>query len=173
MIRPLIVVAALVVLAGCASSGDNSADDWFAFHPASDIDSSVIGASDWLDPPTGNHGIVQIEGDEVVFEDGTPVKFWGVNVEANRSYPEPDTADQWAEHLARHGVNAVRYHKFTEHALRNQPRSTVLDSMLFDRLDDFSAQLREKGIYYGWSHIYGHVPRPGDRTRLRTYEEHL
>ncbi len=125
----------------------------------------------WLDAPAGNRGVLQMDGDRFVFEDGTPVKFWGVNIAARRSFPDKEKADNWAQYLSVHGVNAVRFHKFTWALTETEETSTRLNDELFDKLDYFKAQLREKGIYYGWSHIFAHRPRPGDRDRIYSYED--
>jgi len=150
--------------------GENNINDWFAFNGHDDFTPSVIDMSDWLDAPSGKHGFVQIHNDSFVFEDGTPVKFWGVNICSGLPYVEHDKAGQWVSYLAKYGINAVRFHKFTSSALTGDV-STRLDSSMLDRFDYFQAKLREKGIYYGWSHIYGHKPKSGDRHRLLNYDE--
>jgi hypothetical protein len=38
-------------------------------------------------------------------------------------------------------------------------------------MDYFLAKLRTNGIYYGWSHIYGHRPALADKNRLLAYDE--
>ncbi|MGK7396493.1 MAG: hypothetical protein ACNS62_18080 [Candidatus Cyclobacteriaceae bacterium M3_2C_046] len=144
--------------------------DWFIFDPQEDFSSSVIDMSHWLDAPAGKHGSVQIQQDQFTFEDGTPVKFWGVNICSSLPYSDKSTVDQWTKYLAKYGVNAVRFHKFSSHGITGNV-STRIDPDLFDKMDYFHAGLREKGIYYGWSHIYGHKPKPGDQDRLLNYEE--
>ena len=54
--------------------------DWFPFHPSGKVLPSAIGMEDWLDKPAGKHGGVRMAGDHFEFADGTPVKFWGVNL---------------------------------------------------------------------------------------------
>lgn len=169
--RFVTVLTLFALATGLSLYGEDDPDDWFAFRPEGGTAPSVLDASDWLDAPAGKHGFVQQDGDRFVFEDGTPVTFWGVNIAGRRAYPERGVADAWAGYLARHGINAVRFHKFTWAGYEDEPYSTVMDTSLFDRLDYFSAALRERGIYYGWSHIYGHKPRPGDRDRLLAYDE--
>ena len=150
--------------------GEIDTKGWFVFDNKDDLTPSVIDMSDWLDTPSGKHGFVKIKKDMFVFEDDTPVKFWGVNICSGLPYVENDKAEQWVTYLAKYGVNAVRFHKFTRPALTGLV-STQPDSSMFDRFDYFQAKLREKGIYYGWSHIYGHKPKPGDRHRLLNYDE--
>src|SRR5206468_12080683 len=54
--------------------------DWFAYQPKWATGKSAIGMEDWLDKPAGKHGGVRMKADQFVFEDGTPVKFWGTNL---------------------------------------------------------------------------------------------
>lgn len=167
MPRFIILTLILSVASGFCQSDCST---WFKFSPEEDFAASIIDMSDWLDAPAGHHGILQIEGKDFKFEDGTPIKFWGVNICSERPYSENYQAEQWARILAKYGVNAVRFHKFTYHGFKSE-YSTVIDSALFDRMDYFHDQLRRKGIYYGWSPIYGHKPRPGDAEKLLAHDE--
>ena len=145
-------------------------DDWFAFQVPEDASGSVLDTSDWLDAPAGSHGFVKQDGDRFRFEDGTRAKFWGVGIASGRSFVSEDAAERWADYLATYGVSAVRFHKFTGPAISGSV-STRLDDDKWAQLDYFQARLRERGVYYGWSPIYGHRPRSGDRDRLRAYDE--
>ena len=144
---------------------------WFEFQEKPASDESVIDMSEWLDKPAGKHGFMQNKEDKFVFEDGTEIKIWGVNIADSRIFVDRPTAREWAAYLAKYGVNGVRFHKFSRPGYRNEKVSTRLSVEYFDKLDFFSNQLRERGIYYGWSHIYGHSPQPGDSARLLAYEE--
>jgi hypothetical protein len=126
--------------------------------------------TDWLHQPAGKHGFVQARGDQFVFEDGTPVKFWGTNIASERPFMPAAEAKAWSEWLARYGFNAVRFHKFTWKA-SDGIHSTVITDEKWKKFDFLCFQLRERGIYYGWSHIYGHKVMPGDSCRLLAYRE--
>lgn len=143
---------------------------WFPFQPKENFAPSVIDMSSWLDAPAGKHGVVEQKGSDFVFADGTPVKFWGVNIASGWPFVEKEEASRWAQYLAKYGVNSVRFHKFTGPGLTGHV-STQLDENKLKNLDFFSNQLKQNGIYYGWSHIYGHKPRPGDKERLLAYDE--
>ncbi|MFO7959215.1 MAG: beta-galactosidase [Candidatus Brocadiia bacterium] len=145
-------------------------DGWFPFEPTNATEPGVVGMADWLDAPAGKHGYVQIDGDGFSFEDGTPVVFWGVNNGSGGCAPNHEAARQRAAWYSRYGVNAVRLHKFTN-PCKDDRVSTRLKDDAWDRIDYYCARLRDKGVYYGWSHIYGHRIRPGDRDRLLAYEE--
>jgi len=144
--------------------------EWFTFNPADDFSPSVIDCYDWLDAPAGKHGIVKMDGHKFVFADGTPVKFWGVNICSNEPYTDSTRAKAWTIYLAKYGVNSVRFHKFTANALKGD-NSTVISPEKFAAFDFFNQSLRNQGIYYGWSPIYGHKPKAGDKSKLLAYDE--
>lgn len=148
-----------------------SAQSWFPFTGEALSSSSVINAAEWLDAPAGKHGWLLMDGNDYRFADGTPVKFWGVNICNMSAYPERVLADKWTSFLAKQGVNGVRFHKFTWEGTEPLPGSTVVEPKLFDKHDYFHFKLKEQGVYSGWSHIYGHRVRPADSTRIKAYHE--
>lgn len=143
---------------------------WFPFSPGEKFFPAEIDMTSWLDAPAGKHGFVQRKDDKLIFEDGTRVKFWGTNICSNQPFVEHAVADKWVDFLAKYGINSVRFHKFTYHVLTPE-YSTQLIPEKMDNFDYFHNRLREKGIYYGWSPVYGHKPRPGDKSRLLAYDE--
>lgn len=143
---------------------------WFPFEPQNTSEPGVIGLAHWLDAPAGKHGFLHMDDEHLVFADGTPVKFWGTNICSALPFVSAATVDSFAHFLSRYGVNAVRFHKFTRHAYDGKV-STHLEPKKFERFDYFQAKLRETGIYYGWSHIYGHRVLPGDSAYLLAYDE--
>ena len=149
----------------------SSQDGWFELKSHGQVRPSVIGMEAWLDKPAGKHGFLKQDGGKYIFENGTEIKFWGVNLADSRVFVEKDVAEKWSSYLAKYGVNAVRFHKFSRPGYRGTGKSTDIAPDRFDKLDYLSNCLREKGIYYGWSHIYGHVPQPGDSADLIAYRE--
>ncbi|HWE02774.1 MAG TPA: hypothetical protein VG326_10235 [Tepidisphaeraceae bacterium] len=150
--------------------------DWYQFQPTNDLSPSVIGMENWLEKPAGKRGGVRMVGDHFQSEDGTPIKFWGTNLAYGSSCaPEKKIADFTAARFAKYGVNAVRLHKFTYpkqgNGIGDSNDSTKFDPAGLDRLDYFSSQLKNNGVYFGWSHTYGFQVRPGDRSRLLAYDE--
>ena len=154
----------LLPVVACAQSG------WFPFEPGQGRGQSAFDMRGWLDAPAGKHGFIRGDGNDFAFEDGTKIKFWGVNIASNRPFIPQNEAAQWVDFLAKYGINGVRFHKFTWDAYHGDS-STRLDPAKWERFDYFQARLREAGIYYGWSHIYGHKPLPADRGRLLAYDE--
>jgi hypothetical protein len=106
------------------------------------------------DKPAGKRGYVKADGDRLVFEDGTPVRFWGTNLQANALFQgkKEDVALQ-AKRLAALGYNLVRLHHhdspwvkpnvfdpFTGHTQK-------LDDRALDRIDWWIKCLKDEGIY--------------------------
>jgi hypothetical protein len=149
--------------------------DWFAFQPAKEVVPGVIDMDKWLDGPAGKHGGVRMVKDGFAFVDGTPVKFWGVNLSYAASAPDHETADFTSARFAKYGVNAVRMHKFSyptdQSGIGDPNDSTAWDAKGLDKLDYFASKLKEHGVYFGWSHTYGFHVTPGDRKRLLAYDE--
>lgn len=143
---------------------------WFPFTPKDTLAGAHIQMANWLHKPAGKHGFLQMQGKDYVFQDGTPAKFWGVNIADERPFPDSAQANYWAEYMAGYGINAVRFHKFTWNAI-DPLLSTNLKTEKWQRLDYFSHTLAKTGIYYGWSHIYGHRVSPPDSGRLLAYHE--
>ena len=81
--------------------------DWFAFAPTDDPGPSVIGMEDWLEKPAGKHGGVRIADDRFQFADGTPVKFWGVNL----SYGGGLCAGEESRRVHRRALRQIRHQR--------------------------------------------------------------
>ncbi len=165
------VLSVLVLLFfSCSTKTPVNESEWFPFTPKNTVDQGVIGMEGWLDAPAGKHGFVQIQDENLVFENGTPVKFWGTNICSSLPYVKAAKADSFVNFIAKYGVNAVRFHKFTWYAYDGN-HSTRFSPQKFENFDYFQHRLREKGIYYGWSHIYGHKVLPGDSSKMIAYNE--
>lgn len=166
-----LILPAVLFSCQAPTSTESETGEWFAFDTKEDFAPSVIDMSHWLDKPAGKHGWLLMNGNDYRFEDGVPIKFWGVNICNKRVFPSKETADEWSNYLAKYGVNGVRFHKFTWDGYENLATSTTIEDSLFNNLDYFSYVLKEKGIYTSWSAIYGHRLRPGDKDRVLAYDE--
>lgn len=149
---------------------------WFPYAGRQDFSpGSPIGMREWLDAPAGKHGFVQEKGAQFVFEDGTPVKFWGTNISYALPATPPEDAERWADKYAKYGVNLVRFHKFTGHRRWNgfmDPENPLeFDEPRARLFDNFHAELRERGIYVGWSPIFAIQFHEKFRDRLVAYDE--
>jgi hypothetical protein len=142
---------------------------------------SLFGMENWQEKPAGKHGFLQMKGDRFEFEDGTPVKFWGVNpLKVDQTVDEEYLARS-AAILERLGVNLVRFHAFGKpnvpkkwaHMLKIQDQHDGLrfDARHLELLDYGFAEMKEHGVYNGWSVIYGWYATEADRKRLINYDE--
>jgi len=107
--------------------------------------------------PAGKRGFLKCVGDHFEFEDGTPGRFWGTNVNGGACFPDKKHAEKTALRLAKIGVNIVRFHQLDAEwdtpnifAFTKGPRvrdSYEFDSESMERLDYFIYCLKQQGIY--------------------------
>ena len=103
--------------------------------------------------PAGSHGFVEVKDGDFVFEDGTPVRFWGLNITAGAVLGSPERAEQIAERLARLGINVIRLHPLDSWANPiidyDHPDGTTqhLDPESMRALDKTVYELKQHGIY--------------------------
>ena len=125
-----------------------------AYHDFAPIDISYLFEDE---KPAGKHGFLKVEGDRFVFEDGTPVRFWGTNLNSGACFPEKDYAPKLAKRLAAYGCNMVRLHQMdSEWATpsiyqykkgKRMADTRHYDPESFDRLDYLLKCLKDEGIY--------------------------
>jgi hypothetical protein len=120
--------------------------------------------------PAGKHGFLQARGDKLVFEDGTPVRFWGTNLTAYALFgTSKEGTKQQARRLSELGFNLVRLHHHDSPWVvpnvfgdKSPPNTRTLSEAQMDRLDWWIKCLKDEGIYV-WLDL--HVQRmmtPGD-----------
>jgi hypothetical protein len=158
-----------------ASSVRDITPDWFPYSVGrygTPVDLSFLNK----DPqgnfiPAGIHGFVNVKGDDFVFADGTPARFWGVNVTAYAALTGGLRADQIAERLARLGVNIVRLHHldsdWTPDIIdRHNADGTTqhLNPTSMDHLDKLIYELKMRGIYVLLDPWVGRSYLPGDEV---------
>ncbi len=143
---------------------------WISFEPQR-FKGGAFDASGWLDPPAGKHGFLQARDGQFVFEDGTPIRFFGVNIQAEYALPSHREAEQMAEQLSGWGVNIVRLHHldapWSERNLFDPEGEDTqhLSKASLDRLDYFIAQLKARGIYVYLDLLVSRQFKKGDRVR--------
>lgn len=120
--------------------------------PASTSGGHFVDWSGLLDAPAGKHGWVKPKGDRLVFEDGTPVRFWGTSLVGTECFPDRATADSLAKRLSRMGANLVRLHHMDApwakpNLFGNAAGTRKLDSASLDRVDYLICALKRRGIY--------------------------
>ena len=107
--------------------------------------------------PAGKHGFLTAQGDRFVFEDGTPVRFWGTNLNSGACFPEKPYAEKLAKRLAAYGCNMARFHQIdSEWATpsiyqfkkgQRLENTSTYDPVSFDRMDYLIYCLKQEGIY--------------------------
>ena len=106
------------------------------------------------DKPAGTRGFVRAKGNDLVFADGKPARFWGVNLQA---YALFDTRDgnirKHARRIAQLGFNLVRIHHHDSqwvkpNIFRNPTETTKeLSPEALRKLDLWITCLKEQGVY--------------------------
>lgn len=140
-----------------------------------------------LHAPAGKHGFIRAQGDRFILPDGTPVRFYGVNVCGISMFAPRDEMILFADRLASMGFNVVRLH-FVDRAapagilaarerLVDQPNGDPwrIDPTQLDRLFFFIALLKERGIYVTHS-LFGYanfMPPDYARRDNRLQREHF
>ena len=122
--------------------------------------------------PAGKHGFCRAVGENFVFEDGTPAKFWGVIFNGASCFPDHAYAEAVAQRLEQAGCNYVRFHQMdadwaTPNLFRftaGKPTRTTrqLDERSMERMDYLIKCLKEHGIYAGVDMITYRKFKPGD-----------
>ncbi len=136
--------------------GKPDTTDWFSWEITDDQKAfgTAIDASFLLDAPAGKHGYIQRDGAHMKFDDGTPVRFWGVNVGTEVPFmTNKDDMVKIADRIARCGFNLVRIHAW-ESTMQNNifgdgqiTQVTKADSKQLDKFCYFLSLLKERGIY--------------------------
>lgn len=123
----------------------NRADPgYFAWEPGVDpFDHSPIDLRDLNEARAGMNGRVARRGERLVLGDGTPVRFWAVNVSQGNAAQSRDSIDYLARKLAKLGVNMVRYHS----ALFDAANVEQIDKRKLDHLHYLIDAMARQGIY--------------------------
>lgn len=121
--------------------------------------------------PAGTHGFLRVQGDRLIFEDGTPARFWGGNIAAHALFVSKQEIEQQARRMARLGFNVVRLH---HHDSISWVSPTVIDKTRddtqrlnldgLDCIDYWIKCLRDEGIYIWLDLHVGRTLKEGDRA---------
>lgn len=132
------------------------------------VDLSFLNASE---KPAGKHGFVRTVKDKLVFEDGTPARFWGTNVVAYALFGMNRRQDiqLQAKRLSQLGFNLVRIHHHDSSWVRpnifgsgNEPDTKSLNKDMLGRLDWWIKCLKDEGIYIWLDLEVDREFKPGD-----------
>lgn len=119
--------------------------------------------------PAGVHGRVRVDGDRLVFADGTPARLWGTNVVAySLFWADHETIAAQARRVAALGFNLVRIHHHDSHWVdRNvfvagAPDTQHLSDDALAKLDWWVKCLQDEGVYVWLDLHVGRRLREGD-----------
>lgn len=130
--------------------------NWFVyeFPKAADVAGTPLDASNLLDAPAGKHGFLTgTNGQRFVFEDGTNIRFNGVNVSLALPYADYQHSKEMAQRIAQSGYNIVRFH-LVESGYRESiwgrkaDGGRMLKEDIMDRMCFFMSELKKRGVYY-------------------------
>ncbi|MDD2381960.1 MAG: hypothetical protein WCY58_06100 [Mariniphaga sp.] len=116
---------------------------WIPYIPKPDdvTAGGILDVSHFVDKPSGKHGFLQQDGKgSFVFEDGTPARFLGGQINA---FPEKEDAEWIVKWMRRHGLNYARSHGF---GLPSEEQ--------WDKLDYLIYQCKQAGVYLVLTPIY-------------------
>jgi hypothetical protein len=171
MIRTLLLVMAC---AGVVSAQEIAMRPFAVDH--ANRSNSLADVSFLLEKPAGHDGFVRIKDGHLVKPNGERLRLWGVNLtgftHGSNNLPPKEMASQWADELARFGINCVRFH-FLDRTTRERPQGVIeanrddtshLDAERMDRLDFFIAELKQRGIYSDLNLNVGRNYKSGDNV---------
>jgi hypothetical protein len=142
-ITTAMVVVSVLAMGAVAADGDTTSA-FFALQPVKDdFSATILDCSRWIEAPTGKHGFVTVKQDKFVFEDGTPVRFWG----AQMNLWSKEQIDYAVRRMRRQGINITRMHGLGFLNDRDAKTSIQYSKEGFDQLDYLVAKLSENGIY--------------------------
>ena len=150
-------------------------EKWYAFHPeAAGPGADELSLAAWLDAPAGKQGRITGHGPGL-FYGGRPIRLWGLNNTYGGCAPGKDAADARAGFYARHGINAVRLHKYADgpgwEGIQSADSCARFDPAGLDRMDYYVAKLKERGIYVELSPVFMMKLGAADRAAVPYMDE--
>jgi hypothetical protein len=135
---------------------------------------SLIDVSFLLDAPAGKDGFLRSADGHLAKPNGERFRIWGVNFTGASCFPSKQDAPVVAEHLARFGINCVRFHFLDSNwsasvFVKGRDDTRVLDKRQLDRWDYFVAELKKRGIYTNINLNVGRNYRKGDGVKDYEY----
>ncbi len=166
--RHLNVYTILLLLAGLVS-GDNVKMKPFTMDWR-DNSNSLVDISFLLDAPAGKDGFIGTSKGHLAKPDGERFRIWGINFTGSSCFPRKQDAPIVAEHLARFGINCVRFHFLDSNwsdnvFIEGRDDTRALDEQQLDKWDFFVAELKKRGIYTNINLNVGRNYRKGDGVK--------
>lgn len=149
--------------------GPTDTSGWFRGalrHDVAPVDARFLNADD---RPAGRRGFLRAEGDQLLFADDTPARFWGGNLAAYALFADKKQIEQQARRIAALGFNLMRLH---HHDSMRWVNPTVIDKSrndsrqfnaeALDRIDWWIRCLKNEGVYVWLDLHVGRQFKPGD-----------
>jgi hypothetical protein len=138
---------------------------------AAPVDVSFMNADD---RPAGRHGVLRVDKDRFVFQDGTPARFWGTNLAANALFSTPrQNVRPQAHRLAALGFNLVR---IVQHdapwaepnifAGNGRKDTRSLNPKSLESIDWWIKCLKDEGIYVWLELVYQRALTDNDGVQI-------
>jgi hypothetical protein len=114
--------------------------------------------------PAGSLGLIKTGPDGDLYAGNEKIRFLGTNLIFAAAAPEKERAPKIAAHLAKYGINVVRFHHIDNKSvlLRDRTTTRVMDPASLDRLDFLIAELKKNGIYSNLNLLVSRSYLPGD-----------
>ncbi|MCL4216012.1 MAG: glycosyl hydrolase family 5 [Candidatus Hydrogenedentes bacterium] len=119
--------------------------------------------------PAGKHGFVKAKGEDLVFDDGAPARFWGGNLAAYALFASDREIEEQATRIARLGYNLMRMHHHDSMAWvdptvidKTRDDSRHLNKEALDRVDYWIKCLKDRGVYVWLDLHVGRTFKDGD-----------
>ena len=149
-------------------AGSPATSEWWPFRPTVQRDAAPALDLSFMNAPLDKRGFVSMRDGDLFFEDGTPVRFWGMNAgywQGHMIYMEHLDAERFAEHLARLGYNCVRIHILhAANSLIDKTRDDTqhFDPVKLDRLMYLVHALAERNVYVNIDLMFHRTFKAGD-----------
>lgn len=135
---------------------------------------SLVNLSFLLDAPAGKDGFIEVRNGHLAEPGGERFRIWGVNFTAASCFPSKEDAPVVARHLARFGINCVRFHFLDSNwaaslFVAGREDTRALDPQQLDRFDYFVSELKKQGIYTNINLNVGRNFRKGDGVKDYEY----
>ncbi|MBV9865333.1 MAG: hypothetical protein JO316_08290 [Abitibacteriaceae bacterium] len=167
MMRVQLPTGGVVAKSAAERYGQPDTSKWY--RDAFAWNTSPVDLSFLNDKPAGKHGFLKAQGDNFVFADGTPAKFWGSVIAAYAVFADKNDIKQQAHRMAQLGYNLMRIH---HHDSTAWVSPTVIDKKLndsqhldaegMDKLDWWIKCLQDEGIYVWLDLHVGRQFKAGD-----------
>jgi len=134
----------------------------------------LVNLSYLLDAPAGKDGFIRIRDGHLAKPAGERFRIWGVNFTSTSCFPSKEHAPVVAKHLARFGINCVRFHFLDSNGstslfIKGRKDTRALNPQNLDRFDYFVAELKKQGIYTNINLNVGRNYRKGDGVKDYEY----